>query len=207
MNPTKDWKLGDRVVHAGKPEWGVGEVRSAESVTQDGRRCQRLTLRFERAGVKTLSTAFADLRTPEELGQLAEAAESGYLDGGAPSIGDAFDAAALEQRVTKLPESATDPFIPKRTRLKNTLALYRFSTAGAALLDWAAAQTGMKDPLSRFSRHDLERLFERFRINLDNHLKRLAPEVRKEDPGAIAELMASAPAAAVQAMRRLDVAR
>src|SRR5689334_4605995 len=69
---AREWKLGDRLVHAGRPEWGIGEVRAAEATTQDGVRCQRLTIRFDRAGVKTISTAFADLKTPEEVGTLPE---------------------------------------------------------------------------------------------------------------------------------------
>ena len=60
---VKEWKLGDRVVHAGRPEWGIGEIRGAEVTTQDGTKCQRITVRFERAGVKTLTTAFADLQS------------------------------------------------------------------------------------------------------------------------------------------------
>jgi hypothetical protein len=50
------------VVHAGKPEWGVGVVSSAQNVTQDGKPSQRLTIRFERAGLKTVSTAVASIR-------------------------------------------------------------------------------------------------------------------------------------------------
>lgn len=197
----REWKLGDRVVHAGKPEWGVGEVRSAEAVTQEGQRCQRLTLRFDRAGVKTLTTAYADLRSPEELGQLAEAAEAGYVSGADTST------ESPEDRITRLPDAVTDPFTSRRNRLKATLGLYRFSGSGGILLDWAASQTGMKDPLSRFSRHDLERLFDRFRINLDNHLRKLVSEIKREDPHALAELLPAAPAAAQQAVRRLDLGR
>ena len=66
---TADWKMGDRVIHAGRPEWGIGEVRSAEVVHQDGQRAQRLTIRFDRAGVKVISTAFAELRADTARGR------------------------------------------------------------------------------------------------------------------------------------------
>jgi len=197
----REWKMGDRVVHAGKPEWGVGEVRSAEHVTQEGTRCQRLTLRFERAGVKTISTAFADLRAPEEIAHLEKPImeEATWLDNA--------EQGAVNERIAELPDAATDPFASKRNRLKATLSLYRFNNTGASLLDWAATQTGLKDPLTRFSRHDLELLFQRFAMNRDAHLKKLVLDVRREDPGAISDLMPGAPPAAQQALRRFDVSR
>ncbi len=198
---VREWKMGDRVVHVGKPEWGVGEVRSAEQVTQEGTRCQRLTLRFERAGVKTLSTAFADLRAPEDVAHLDKpiAEEASWLD--------TAEQGAVNERIAELPDAATDPFSSKRSRLKATLGLYRFTSVGASLLDWAATQTGLKDPLTRFSRHDLELLFQRFALNRDAHLRKLAGEIKREDPGAISELLPGAPAAAQQAMRRFDASR
>jgi hypothetical protein len=196
---VREWKIGDRVVHATKPEWGIGEVRSAESTVHEGVKCQRLTLRFERAGVKTLSTAFAELRSPDEMGHTPAtmAAEGPTND---PLMGDE----SPEERIVRLPDPAIDPFTTPRNRLKATLALYRFSRDGGSLLDWAASQTGMRDPLTRFSRHDLERLFERFRVGLDSHLRRVVGEVRKADPRALTELLSSAPEAGQQALRRLD---
>lgn len=198
--PSREWKLGDRLIHAGRPEWGVGEVRSAEAATQDGARCQRLTVRFERAGVKTLTTAFADLRTPEEMGAMPENTDN------ATWLQQA-EAENPEERMSRLPEPATDPFRSKRSRLEATLGLYRFTGAGSSLLDWATAQSGLKDPLSRFNRHELERFFERFKTNLDAHLKRLSFELRKEDPAALAALTAAAPQQARQALKRVDAGR
>lgn len=199
--PTREWKLGDRLVHAGCLEWGVGEVRSAESIVQDGTRCQRLTVRFERAGVKTLSTAFADLRTREELPevQAPEHANGSEM----PDLA----ANALEGALLKLPDDATDPFRTHKARLDTTLKLYRFSGTGGSLLDWAASQTGMKDPLSRFSRHELERFFDRFRVNLDGHLKKLAFEMRKADPSGLSQAAANAAPEGRQALRRADIGR
>jgi hypothetical protein len=201
MTP-REWKMGDRLIHTGRPEWGVGEVRSVEGATQDGAPCQRVTLRFERAGVKVLNTAFADLRTPDEMGALSEhdaASEGSWLD--------KAEAGNAEERMTQLPEPATDPFRSKKARLEATLGLYRFTASAGALLDWATAQSGLKDPLSRFNRHQLEQLFERFKNNLDTHLKRLAFEMKKEDPSGLAQAIAAAPQHARPALRRLDVGR
>lgn len=198
--PTREWKMGDRLIHAGRPEWGVGEVRSAESATQDGTKCQRLTVRFERAGVKVLTTAYADLKTPEEMGALPEReAEGSWLD--------QAEAESPDERMTRLPEAATDPFRTKRSRLEATLGLYRFTGGGASLLDWATAQSGLKDPLSRFNRHQLEQFFERFKNNLDGHLRKLTFEMKREDPAGLAEAVAAAPQPARQALKRLDALR
>jgi hypothetical protein len=199
---SREWKLGDRLIHAGRPEWGVGEVRSAEATSQDGVRCQRLTIRFERAGVKTLTTAFAELKTPEEFGALPEPTGE---EGG--SWLDQAEASAPEERMTRLPEPATDPFRSKKARLEATLGLYRFTGGGGSLLDWAAMQSGLKDPLSRFNRHQLEQFFERFKNNLDGHLKKLAFELKREDPAGLAEVVAAAPQQGKQALKRLDAGR
>ena len=198
----REWKLGDRLVHGGRPEWGTGEVRTVEGITQDGVRCQRVTVRFDRAGVKTLSTAFADLRPRDEAGpmRLSEP-ETTEVDPLGPP-GENY-----EEKLETLPEDATDPFKSRKARLQSTLGLYRFSSAGGSLLDWAASQTGLKDPLSKFNRHDLERLFDRFRVNLDAHLKKLTFEMRKTDAAALAEVSAAAAPEARQALRRADMGR
>src|SRR5688500_8039150 len=128
---SREWGLGERLLHAGKPEWGIGEVKGAQSVLEDGQRCQRLTVRFDRAGIKTLSTLFADLRAADSAPAMPAA--SAPDDPFAEAAGK--DARAL---LEQLPEAAQDPFRSKRARLEATLDLYRFTSAGASLLDWAA---------------------------------------------------------------------
>jgi hypothetical protein len=196
----REWSLGDRIVHASKPEWGTGEVRTAESILQDGVRCQRLTVRFDRAGTKTLSTAFADLRPRE--GGLEPLLEPEPVNDPLGPQGINY-----QQRLLAIPEDATDPFRSRKARLQTTLTLYRFAPSGGSLLDWAASQTGLKDPLSKFSRHELEQCFDRFRAALDAHLKKLAFEMRKADPAGLAEALAAAGAEGKQALRRADSGR
>lgn len=165
------FKIGDRVVHASRPEWGAGHVARVSEEIQDGRPAQRLTIRFERAGVKTISTAFADLRPAAEAPAVAEAPpeQTPPVDRGDPT-----------EVMTSIPEPARDPFAATLDRLAATLSLYRFSREGAPLLDWAASQSGLRDPLTRFSRHDLEILYDRFRRRLDEHLAQLVVEVKRE---------------------------
>jgi hypothetical protein len=200
--PSKDWSKGDCVVHATKPEWGSGEVLLAESFSHEGRPCQRLTIRFARAGTKTISTAFADLRPASDMPYLPQPKHDEPDPIAQIAVG-----ASVEELMTKLPDRATDPFTSLRQRLAATLDLYRFTDTGGMLLDWAAIQTGLKDPLSRFSRHELEQWFSRFRMEVDNHLRRLVKDVRRQDPQAIDAAFATANPAAKQALRRADSMR
>ncbi|MFZ4574504.1 MAG: DUF3553 domain-containing protein [Phycisphaerales bacterium] len=219
------WVKGDLIVHSARPEWGQGQVLAAEAAQHEGKQCQRLTIRFDRAGTKTLSTAFAELKPaagvfasvvladepePEDTPPPARLAPRRAVDAPERAQADqkpSLDPLTLAEVMTKLPESVRDPFIALRKRVASTLDLYRFSESGGALLDWAASQTGLKDPLSRFSRHELEQWFQRFRMDADHHLRKLARELRKAEPGAIDELFQAASPAGKQAMRRADFGR
>lgn len=199
---SKSWSYGDKVVHDKRPEWGVGTVTGAAAATHDGKPCQRLTIRFERAGVKTLSTAIADLRNAD--GGPVLSAESFSVRSDDPFARRGPDPA---EAMVALPESATDPFSSAKSRLRATLSLYRFTDSGASLLDWAAAQSGLKDPLSHFNRHELERLFKRFALVRDEHLKKVVAEVRKEDPAYVGQAVVEAPVGAQQVLKRLHSVR
>ncbi len=196
------WKKGDRVVHSGKPEWGLGHVLLAEPGVQDGQACQRLTIRFERAGMKTISTAFATLRASD--GAISVSPERPDDD---DPLAKASDTASLIEVMTKLPETMTDPFTPLRKRFATTLDAYRFGEGPSALLDWASIQTGMKDPLSRFNRHELEMWFTKFRSELDQHVKKLARELRKADPAAIEDFFEKANNSGKTAIKKADFGR
>jgi hypothetical protein len=210
----KKWNKGERVIHATKPEWGHGEVLEAQAANLDGKSCQRLVVRFSRAGTKTVSTAFADLREAGESPVLASLARMERPAAGGTENGETMQESALDaalnspvEMMTRLPESVSDPFLSLRKRAQAAVALYKFGESPSGLLDWAAVQTGLKDPMSRFNRHELEDFFVRFKIVLDAHLRKLMKEVRKEDPGFLAELRVSASAAGQQALRRADMGR
>ncbi|MFO0084102.1 MAG: hypothetical protein ACK55O_16030, partial [Phycisphaerales bacterium] len=64
-----------------------------------------------------------------------------------------------------------------------------------------------RDPMTRFSRHELEDLYRRFVFVRDEHLKKLIMEVKKNDPLALRELTRTAPKNAQQVLRRFDSAR
>lgn len=216
MISTKTWNYGDKVVHTGKPEWGHGLITNAAKTLHDGQPCQSLTIRFDRAGIKTISTAFANLieakdapSLPYEGSGRAEGPgsvgsaehENGEAPFGAPTVNE------IKAQMVKLPEAATDPFTTAIARLKATLGLYKFTPTGASLLDWAAIQSGLSDPMSRFNRHELEKFFESFVIVRDQHMKKVLQEARKADPAGAAQAVSQAPPVVQHTLRRLDTMR
>ncbi len=216
---------GDTVVHAGKPEWGPGDVLAVEGASHEGKPVQRVTVRFARAGLKTLSTAFAELRpAPAKTGRVAVPAVRSQppspspapvgIERPAPAIASGaiepdpdFAVDTSAEALQKLPEQATDPFLPLIARLKATLAVYKYAESPGGLIDWAVTQTALRDPLATFSRHDLEVAFERFRISVDNHLRKLLPLARKDSPREVEALLGTASHGARQAVRRVDIGR
>jgi hypothetical protein len=164
-------------------------VLSATRIREEGKEAQRLTVRFERAGTKTLSTVVARLAQADSVPVEVFAAAAREED---EPIGQKLNRAELAARLAALPEAAADPFRPLTRRLEATVGLYRFDSQGRSLLDWAAAQTGLADPLSAWSRHDLEEGFARFRQTLDAHLAKLVAQARREEPAALSGLGAKA---------------
>ncbi len=112
----------------------------------------------------------------------------------------------VEEVMIGLPEEAKDPFTSLKRRLKFTLDLYRFDSSGRGLIDWAVAQSGLDDPLGRFSRQELEQLFDRWAVERDSHLRRLLDEARSEQ-AMVRELVSQAPSSAQQSVRRLTARR
>jgi hypothetical protein len=207
------WRRGDRVVHASRPEWGVGEVTGATSFREGGVDAQRLTIRFARAGTKTISTAVARLvpagavhaASPEA--REAKPRSKAPAPTTAPEAGAIPDAGALAARLVRIPDDASDPFRPLTARLEAAADLYRFEDSGRALLDWAAAQTGLADPLSVFSRHDLEEAFERFSTLRDAHLRSLVQLARRDEPEALAGLGRKVPPRVRELLTRMLTGR
>lgn len=212
-----DFKPDDKVRHATQPGWGVGVVLTAQRAVHEGKACQRLTVRFDHAGKKTISTAFADLRpvegsavaAPEGAVEVVPAGSRRPAPGvraAAASRAEAPSADVVRRRLVGLAEELSDRFRPLEARLRETALAYRFDPRTGELLDWAVAQAGVRDPLSYFSRHELEQLFETYRVHLDRHLRSLLDECRvsRVDPGPI---LGSGPPSVQQALRRINPGR
>ncbi len=198
------FSIGDRVTHAGKPEWGAGTVVSAGASEHEGAPCQRLSVRFERAGLKTLSTAFADIRPAAQIASVLKPKPEAHHD---PLPIESADHRQLLAIMTAMPEPARDPFASPAQRLKATLDLYRFGPEGARLIDWAAAQSGLPDPLSRFNRHELEEYYRMFEKNLHAHLSRVVRDANNVPADELVRIAKSAPPPAQRALQKLHRTR
>jgi hypothetical protein len=195
--------FGDRIEHAGCPEWGVGTVTRVQNLVQNGTRCQRISARFERAGLKTVSTAVADIRPADANGAPDDTQLSPDTGPGSDSL-DHLEGKALKDIFGVLPEPARDPFASLADRVKATMELYRFTSSGGSLLDWASVQTRLSDPLSRYSRAEMEQEFTRFAHERDNHLRSLIREAhRSRDEAALAALK-NPPRHAAHAVKRFN---
>jgi hypothetical protein len=68
-----------------------------------------------------------------------------------------------------LPENVTDPFVDRSKRLRNLIDLYR-QYDRKRLFEWAQKQSGLSDPLSRFTRDELQDMFKKYEMNRDREL-------------------------------------
>ena len=201
---NQPFAFGDRIEHAGCPEWGVGTVTRVQNLVHEGTPCQRISARFERAGHKTVNTAFADIRpaspngatTTEPMPAENQSASADHLEG-----------KALKEIFGVLPEAARDPFASLADRLKATLDLYRFDPTGGSILDWASVQTRLADPLSRYSRTELEQEFRRFAQARDAQLRDLAREAKRAGDERALAVIRNPPTHAADAVKRLNAAR
>lgn len=209
------FQTGDRIKHRQRPEWGLGTVTKAEDMAANGKTAQRLSIRFPGIGVKVLNTGFAQLEvvSKEDAREIAttgvvrsrkEIMESNGNE--EPHWLAPVAEQQLEQKLQSIPEEARDRFNSIKTRLRVTFDLYRFDRSGKGLMDWAVAQTGLDDPLSTFTRHELEVKFDRWVAAREDHLKSLLQDGECTDV-IVRELLAAAPPKAAEVVRRLSARR
>lgn len=204
---SERFAFGDRVRHRKRPEWGIGSIVKAEDRPLNGQPGQRVSVRFPGVGVKTLSVAHAELERVTESAEQAPEAEEPHPVHVWDRIGKDEWLAPVAQRkieeaMTRLPAAASDPFRSLAGRIEFMLGLYRFDRTGRAMIDWAVAQTGLDDPLTRFNRHELEQYFDRWALERDAQLARIVQEAT-EAGESVEGLFADAPPAARKAVRRL----
>lgn len=201
-------KLGDSVRHTARPEWGIGTVIKVEQAAANGTMTPRVTVRFPNIGIKILAVLPIPLEVVKGEGVL-DHEDAEHVD----ALTTAFESpdwlAPVAQKkamqaMTILPLAVRDAFLSIRDRIKATLDLYRFDRSGAKLMDWAVAQTRMNDPLSKFTRQELEQYFDRWALERDNHLAKLIEEAKREPSvnGEIESMLAKAPPAARHVVRQ-----
>jgi len=170
MNSGLRFKQTDVVYHPTRPEWGQGIVQKVEGVTHQGRKAQRLTIDFAHKGRVVINTAVITLSTKgcEHVMKPTTTEADGLTVGWLSNLERQNNGAAHE--LWQLPEAMTDPFVSPTRRLQATLDSFRFSTEPRSLIEWAVAQTGLDDPLTKYTRHELEQAFSRFKRDRDVHL-------------------------------------
>ena len=200
-------KPGERVRHPGRPEWGIGEVTKFELITRDGKPDRRVWIRFPNEGTKTVLASVAGLETIDDG---APSGDGGTLLDRQSNHETGWLGEIAKQRpedaMTALPDRATDPFLPVTRRLQNIYDLYRFNRNGGSLLEWAIAQSGLDDPMSRFNRHELEQFFDRWAFERDAHLTRLIQEAGN-DRQSIQAVLSAAPPEAKRVVKKLTAVR
>ncbi len=202
--------FGDSVRHARRPEWGVGSIVKVEDMATNGDASQRLSVRFSNAGLKKLNADKAELEIVDDasgsdsstshssIRELDRMSESEWL---APHAQK-----KIEALMVSMPSEIQDVFNCLRYRLEFMLNLYRFDRSGRGLIDWAVAQSGLDDPLSRFNRHVLEGLFDRWAKERDICLGKLIKDAHKQ-PDLLKSVLVDVLPAARAAFNRLSHAR
>jgi len=207
---TRKFEFGDRVRHTKRPEWGIGSIVKTEHLSVNGQDAQRVAVRFPNAGLKTISTAHAELEVmTDAIAGPPDVDEHPLAGWDKMSESDWLGEVAqrkVHEAMVSLSEAVRDPFNSLQHRLGACLDLFRFERTGASLLDWAVAQSGLDDPLSRFTRHELEAFFDQWAGNRTEHLQLLLGQARG-DRQLVEKLVAAANPAARESVRRLTVER
>ncbi len=174
MNQIDRYQQGDVVTHPRRPEWGQGVVKTAQAIVHEGSAAQRLSIEFANHGRVVINTAVAPLAPKGNKQTMSSsiAAGKGWLDQLERSNKNSHE-------LWELPEALTDVFSSDLQRLNATLDSYKYTTEPRPLIDWAVVQTGMNDPLTKYTRHDLEQAFARFARNRDLHLKELIRQLKR----------------------------
>jgi hypothetical protein len=206
MTAEASFQPGDRVRHADRPDWGPGVVESSKPLVQDGTAGWQLVIRFEQKGRVTVQTRYARI-VPESRKSVDFTPPKGAQG---VTIGTGGFAAALGAGIAEasvlieLPSEVNDLFAPVERRLAATLELFKYSAEARSLLEWASAQSGLTDPLSRFSRHELESAFAAYAKKRETHLRDLIGQIRKAGRLDLFEkLPATTPAAGRVALSKL----
>lgn len=206
----RKFEYGDSVRHPKRPEWGIGSVVKAEDVAVDGEMTQRVNVRFPNGGLKTLNTSQATIEIVQDEGRApVEDASESFDDLHRMSQTEWLAPIAqkkIEEAMLNLPLASRDVFSSLESRLNATIALYRFDRSGHGLIDWAVAQSSLADPLSRFSRHELEQYFDRWSMEREQHLLKLLKEA-SATPEMVRKQLEQAPAEARRTMQRLVAVR
>jgi len=191
MPEMRSFSRGDVVVHTGRPMWGDGIVDSVVNIIHDGKAAQRLIVKFSNEGRVTLNTAVAPLVSKEAVIAMnhqsnprfspSSSAASAPLTGGGGGNGDWLSAfEKKEHELHRLPDALNDPFMSLSDRIDVTLNTYQYSKDSRMLIEWAIVQTGLSDPMTKYTRHELEVGFDRYARDRDVALRDLLRQLKQQ---------------------------
>ncbi len=172
------YRAGDEVVHPSRPEWGTGIIRRTDAIVAADGGAQRLTVDFSNRGRVIINTEIAALLPKEGTASMSTHTSSATSSGWIGTLEQASKNGPTHE-LWNLPDAMTDPFTSVAQRLSATLDSFRFSTAPRSLIEWACAQTGLQDPLSKYTRQQLEQHFSRFARDRNLHLKQLVQQLKR----------------------------
>lgn len=190
MNPTERFQAGDRVAHPRRPEWGSGLVIKADTITHEGQEAQRLRVDFASKRNAVINTAIAPLirsggqgtMQPKGLEQDMSMTRTGTQNNTGGGWLDDLEGAAggsKNKNLWDLPYTLDDPFSSMEQQLDATLETFKFSTEPGPLFQWAVVQTGLDDPLTQYTRVELEQAFPRYTRDRDNRLFELVRQFKR----------------------------
>ena len=183
MAASTAFNTGDMVMHPRRMEWGEGVVNHASNITHQGVSAQKLQVDFKHHGRVTINTAIAPLVSRESVSAMSTSTPTGMGQGWLSSLEEQNK---TEHELWQLPESLTDPFLSTAVRLRNVLDTYRFSisrsdpNSAKSILEWAIAQTGLTDPMTRYTRQEMEQAFPRYARSRDNLLADMVLTLKKQ---------------------------
>lgn len=189
MRIPATFKVGDTVAHPKKPEWGSGVVKQAQPATHNGVEAQRLRVDFANKPNTTINTAIAPLvsgqamegltQQPKGFGQDMSMSSTNTDKLGAGWLDQLEGKAGGKRELWDLPDACDDPFSTDEQQLDATLDTFKYSTDPGPLFQWAVVQTGLDDPLSKYTRVELEQAFPRYARDRDNRLFELVRQMKR----------------------------
>lgn len=181
--------VGHKVRNAARPEWGTGVVLRVQAASLNGECVHRISIQFAN-GHHVLMAPPARLIAPTPEPQRS----AGWLE----NLGKT----TLDDRLRSLPPSVVKMLGSPRARLAALIPYYAFEEESESLLRWAREQTGVRDPLSQWTRDELSAAWQHFCAERDAHFRAVAASLKlKEGDGELRAFVDEIPENARDAVR------
>lgn len=141
--------VGQRVCNPNRPEWGTGEVLRVQRTQVNGQTVHRVSVQFA-TGHRQIVIPPGRLAYPEE----EVTREAGWLD--------SISGRTVDDRLAQVPEALREMLALPADMLRAVAPLFAYTAEPDSLQTWARRQTGVADPLTHWSRDELQKAFEVF---------------------------------------------